>query len=454
MAAMNSAPRTSARMYAIVGSGAAGIAAAEAIRSQDPSGRIVLVCEEPEGYYSRPGLAYYLTGELPEAQLFPFSPADFARLQVERLTARAVALHLTARQVELAGGRRLDYDRLLLATGSRAVPSPVPGSAAAGVVKLDNLADARAILKLARRGRRAVVVGGGITALEIVEGLVHRGVKTHYFLRGARYWSNVLDETESQIVVQRLAAAGVQLHYHTELAEVLADRRGRVTAVRTAAGQEIACDLLAAAIGVAPRHELGLSAGLAAERGLLVNEFMQTSDPYIYAAGDVAQVWDPLAGKSVLDTLWGLARQQGHTAGLNMAGRPTPYVRSVPFNVTRLAGLTTTIIGLVGRGPDGDLAGIARGDSETWRQLPGAFAAQDDFEVNRLRVLAGEQTLIGAVVMGDQTLSRPLQHLIANRVDIRPVRDRLLEPGVSPADVIADFWIAYRDRRPHAAPQP
>jgi hypothetical protein len=125
---------------------------------------------------------------------------------------------------------------------------------------------------------------------------------------------------------------------------------------------------------------------------------------------------------------------------MNMAGHSTAFHKPPAFNVTRLAGLTTTIIGMVGRGEDGDLIGIARGDSETWRQLPDAIAAQDNFEINRLRILVGARTLLGAIVMGDQTLSRPLQQLVSRQIDITPIRSQLLQPNAPLADLIADFW--------------
>jgi hypothetical protein len=123
-----------------------------------------------------------------------------------------------------------------------------------------------------------------------------------------------------------------------------------------------------------------------------------------------------------------------------MAGQKTAYVKSAPFNVTRLAGLTTTIIGTVGGGRDDDVVGIARGDSETWRQLPEAIVAQAGFEVNRLRVLVGEKTLLGAIVMGDQKLSFPLEKIISESVDISSIRERLLTPNARISDVIAEFW--------------
>lgn len=429
--------------HVIIGTGPAGIAAAEAIRSQNAYATITLIGDEPHGYYSRPGLAYYLTGELPEKGLYPFTQADFQKLNLRLIHTRVRAIYPHEHQLENQAGKRLTYDRLLIATGARAATVDLPGMNLEGVVKLDNLDDARRILKSARKARSAVVVGGGITALEIVEGLVARGVKTHYFLRGERYWSNVLDETESRIVEHRLQEEGVRIHYQTELAEILG-KHSRVSGVVTKTGEQIKCKMVAIAIGIRPRTELATTAGLKVERGILVDEYLHTSAPDIFAAGDVAQVYDPHTDKSVVDSLWGPAREQGQAAGMNMTGITTPYVKAVPFNVTRLAGLTTTIIGTVGRGVDDDLIGIARGDSETWRQLPDAIAAQSDFEVNRLRIMFGQQHLIGAIVMGDQTLSQPLRYLIMDRADITPIRGDLMHPKIKLGELIANFWTHWR----------
>jgi NAD(P)H-nitrite reductase large subunit len=432
------------RRYVIVGMGAAGISAAEAIHAADPAGDLLLVSDDAFGYYSRPGLAYYLTGEVPQQMLHPFSDADFRRLGVRRIQARATGLDPTAHRLLVAGGREVGYDRLLLATGSRAFMPSLPGLDLEGVVTLDDLTDARGIVRRARRARAAVVIGGGITALELVEGLRARRPHVHYFLRRDRYWSSVLDEVESRIVEDRLRHEGVQLHYQTELEEVLG-RRGRVTAVRTVDGREIACAIVAVAIGVRPRMALPTAAGLEADRGVLVDEYLQSSAPDVFAAGDVAQVYDPLSGKAVLDTLWGVAVAQGRAAGQTMAGSPTAYRKPVPFNVTRLAGLTTTIIGAVGRGrDDADLPGIARGDSETWRDLPDALATQEGFDVNNVRVVVGERTLLGAVVMGDQTLSRALHQLVTHQVDVSSIRPALLAPGAALGDLLARFWVEWR----------
>jgi NAD(P)H-nitrite reductase large subunit len=429
--------------YVIIGSGVAGMSAVEAIRSVDKAGEIVMVSEDPHGYYSRPGLAYYLTGELHDKALYLRSREDAKKLKLTFLNARVTRILRSEHTLELDGKSRLTYDKLLIAVGARALPLKVMGANLQGVVKLDHMNDANNIVKLAKRGKTAVVVGGGITALELAEGLLARGVKVHYLLRGERYWSNVLDQHESQIVEKRLEEEGVTLHHHAELVEITG-KNGRVTGIRLEDGRTLKCDVLAYAIGIRPCMELAQGIGLTLDRGILVNEHLQTNAPDVYAAGDVAQAYDPLSGRSVLDSLWNPAREQGHVAGLNMAGRKSAYLKSAPFNVTRLAGLTTTIIGTVGNGRDEDVFGIARGDSETWRDLPDAIVAQSGFDVNHMRLLIGDKVLIGALLMGDQTLSWPLQKMVAGGADISSIRGKLLAPNAPIADVIAEYWLEWR----------
>lgn len=431
--------------YVIIGSGVAGIAAIEAIRSLDTSNEVVMIGDDPHGFYSRPGLAYYLTGELHDKALFPRTADDYKRMNFRYLRGRVVKIFRDAHSLELADNTSIAYDKLLIAVGAQAIPLEVPGSNLEGVLKLDHMEDARRILKQARRGKTAIVVGGGITALELAEGLLARGMKVHYLLRGDRYWSNVLDERESKIVEHRLREHGITLHYHSELIEVTG-RNGRVSGVQLLNGTTMKCDLVAYAIGIRPRVELAKQAGLAIDRGILVNEYLQTNDPMVFAAGDVAQAYDPMTGRSIIDSLWNPAREQGYVAGLNMAGKSTAYIKAPPFNVTRLAGLTTTIIGTVGRGRDGDLIGIARGDSETWRELPDSTIAQSGFDVNSVRLMLGEKTVIGAIVIGDQKLSLPLEKIISERTDISPIRERLLAPNVKVGDVITEFWSQSRLR--------
>jgi nitrite reductase (NADH) large subunit len=412
--------------FLIVGHGAAGLAAARAIRARNATAKITVLTDEPHRFYSRPGLAYLLAGDIPEHQLFSIPDELYRRQRIGVRVGRVRALHPAAHNVEFEGGRRLAYDALLLATGAEAVRPTMPGFDLEGVVTLDNLADARHILKLAKRARSAVVVGGGITALELAEGLAARGVKVHYLLRKDRYWGGVLEPEESERVEAGLQHDGIRIHRQTEVMEIVGHRR-RVKAVKTQDGESIGCQIVAVAIGIRPRISLAQQAGLEIDRGVIVDEYLCTSDSSIFAAGDVAQVYDPITGSYRLDSLWWSADEQGRCAGENMAGGGRPYLRGMPFNVTRIGGLVTTIVGHVGGAErDADLVGIMRGDSESWRDAIESLVVQDAQNGSRLRLMVGEETLLGAVVMGDQSLSRVLQYLVREQVPLRGLRTMLL----------------------------
>jgi NADPH-dependent 2,4-dienoyl-CoA reductase/sulfur reductase-like enzyme len=431
----------------ILGSGAAGMAAVQGIRALNPSDPILVVSHEPHRFYSKPGLAYWLTGQIPEKQLYPQLSDD--EMGVGRIFGKVLTIDPKSKSITLAGGKQIQYKKLLLATGAEAIRPKIEGIDLEGIVTLDTLDDARRILKLARRARRAVVVGGGITALELAEGLCARGVEVHYLLRKDRYWGNVLDAHESRLVEARLREDGIRIHYQAQIDRIVG-KKNRVAGVILSSGESIACTMVGVAIGIKPRTRLTRETGIDIDRGILVDETFKTSIDGIYAAGDAAQVWDPETRQHVLDSLWWVAREQGRIAGRNMAGAQEVYQRRLPFNVTRIGGITTTLIGRLGQGEtDEDLVAIARGDSETWRSSADVAAIKRDKENNRVRLLLGERKIHGALVMGDQTLSRPLQDLISEQVDIGSIRERLVNNPDGLVELIELFWTE-REQRAHA----
>ena len=419
-----SSPRDTVRHHVIIGSGIAALSAAEAIREVDDAAHITLISDEDAPFYSRPALAYRLTGELAPDRLRIRSDAETARLRLDRLVARVAGLLPEAHKIQLADGRTLAYDTLLLATGAASIAPDFAGGTLDGVLRLDGLADTEAMIARAATAKTAVVVGGGSTALELVDGLHARGVATHYLLRGERYWSKIFDRVESAIVESRLTAAGVTLHRNTSIREALGTN-GLLVGVRTNDGRTLAADLLAVAIGVRPRTELARQAGLLVERGIRTNERLETSHADIFAAGDCAQVYDPVTRTAQLDTLWSSALAQGRTAGYNMAGMHLVLRQRPALNVTRVAGVTTTIIGAVGGASDPDLLTLTRGQSERWQLDPDAWSVGGSRREDRLRVVVSGRSIVGAVVMGDQRVSVPLAHLIGEQVDISELRPLL-----------------------------
>jgi NAD(P)H-nitrite reductase large subunit len=426
--------------HVLVGTGIAAISAAEAIRRAGPRVSITMIGPEAGHWYSRPGLAYLLTGEVPAERLAIRTPAEVRRLGVTQVAARVVRVEPANGWVVLDSGDRVAYDRLLLATGASSIAPSFPGASLRGVMRLDAWDDARALLAMARPGRVAVVAGGGSTALELVEGLHARGVDVHYFLRGERYWSRVLDPVESAMVEARLIAEGVELHRHAAIRAVSGDAEGDVTGVDLEDGSHMPCDIVAVAVGVRPNVALAREAGIATDRGILTSEFMEASVPDVYAAGDAAQVHDPVTRRSELDTLWASAQSQGAIAGMNMAGMRVPHRKRPPINVTRLGGITATIVGSVGGAEeDPDLLTLTRGQSERWARGEGSWTVGGVRAGDRLRVVVSGRAIVGAVVMGDQSLSRPLAHLIGEAVDISELRPALDASPDRAMDILLEF---------------
>jgi NAD(P)H-nitrite reductase large subunit len=380
-----------------------------------------------------------LLGLIPDKQVFSRPDRQYAEARIHRVTGKVASIEPAPHRLITEDGKALRYDRLLLSVGAAATMPDLPGIDLEGVVTLDSYEGTREIIKLAGKAKRAVVVGGGITALELAEGLLARGVETHYLMRGERYWANVLDPSESRLVEGHLTAEGMRLHKQTEIAEILG-RKGKVAGVRTTDGREIACEMVGVAVGVAPRTALATAIGLRTGRGIFTTETLETDLPDVFAAGDCAEVLDPESGKRQVDALWSIAQEQGRAAGANMAGDHTVYHRPAPFNVTRIGGITTTVIGAVGTGArDDDLISLSRGDTFVFREHLHDFATVATEGTSRLRLVIGANRIAGAVVMGDQTLSRRLQHIVRAPVDISNVRERLLDGSNDLRSVLASL---------------
>lgn len=431
--------------YLIIGNGASGATAAETIRGHDPTGMITILTAEPYPMYSRPGLAYALLNEIPIKQVFCRTLAWYEQLNLNLVLGNASRLDVEKRLVWLADGRSLPYDRLLIATGARAVSPPYPGHDLQGVLYLDTYDGANDLIARSKRAKRAVVVGGGITALELSEGLARRGVETHYFLRRDRLWSQVFNDDESFLLEKAMRAHHVHIHTNTEVAEIIGDRRGRVREVKLNDGSTFKCDLLGVAIGVKPLLNVVQNTPIQTDRAILVNEYMESSVPGVYAAGDCAQVYDRWTQRHMIDILWPSAVAEGHAAGQNMAGQRHAYVKGAPFNACLLFGLHITSMGQVS--PDRDdetvetVQHISRGSSEVWYTQPRAYrsawAAEGD---NTIRLALSEDFLVGAIVIGDQKLADPLRYLIERRVNIQHLRADLATGGETMRQSLLRFW--------------
>ena len=330
----------------ILGSSAAGIAAVEAIRAADPECDIVQVTDELHPLYSRCLLPYYLSGTLPREKLLYRDAGFHASLQVRLYAGRhAAGLDPDRKQVRCQDGSVLDYDKLLIATGASAkLPGNIP-SGIDGVHVLRNLEDADAIRGKLGRVRNAVILGGGLIGLKTAVALSESGIKTRVLVRSEHVLSQMIDAAASRMVIRRLNQNGIEVVNRSDVAEV-EERHKLLTAVRTEQGETIPCELLIVAKGVQPNLGCVRGADIKKRWGIETDSFMQTSLPDVFAAGDVAETYDITSEGHAVNALWTCAVQQGRIAGLNMAGRETPYDGSIGMNSLNLCGIPMMAYGI------------------------------------------------------------------------------------------------------------
>lgn len=318
--------------YLIIGGGMAGERAAEGIRKVDNAGPIALVAGEPYMPYDRPPLSKgYLTGRegLEKVYLRPENFYDENRIAVLR-GVRAERLDPAARQVTLADGRVLRYEKLLLATGGTARRLTIPGAELPGSYTLRTLADSEAIRAAAQPGKRALVVGGSFIGSEVAAALAARGLEVEVVFPEARLLEKVLP-WEASVWLQGLYAAhGIRLLPNRR--PIRLEGKDHIARAELDDGTVLEVELVVAGIGIALDTALARAAGLAldARGAVLVDEFLRTSDPSIYAAGDIASWPDPTFQKRLRVEHWDVARQQGLRAGRNMAGEAKPYT-AMPY---------------------------------------------------------------------------------------------------------------------------
>jgi NADPH-dependent 2,4-dienoyl-CoA reductase/sulfur reductase-like enzyme len=311
--------------YLLIGGGLAAFHAAKQARRADAEGSILLVSEEPLPPYDRPPLSKeYLRGEF-TLETILFEPADkLAEQQIDLALGQPVtALDAGNKVATLADGDTVHFEKALIATGGRPIPLPVPGADLAGVHYLRTQADAAAIGEEAQAGRKAVVVGAGFIGLEVAASLTQRGVQATVIEAMPHIWPRFADADLAGHFQRYCEAKGVSFFTGDQVTELRGS--GRVSSVVTKSGASIDCDFACIGIGIRPNVELAQAAGLQVDNGIVVNEFLQTSDPDIYAAGDVINYPDTIFGKRKRVEHWGHAEYAGQVAGRNMAGVPTAY---------------------------------------------------------------------------------------------------------------------------------
>ncbi|MDP2916279.1 MAG: FAD-dependent oxidoreductase [Candidatus Aminicenantes bacterium] len=328
----------------IIGNGLAGTLAAKALREEDKQAEIEIYAEEKYLYYPRPNLIEFISGSLPHDRLFAFPERWYGQQRIDVRLATPVRRVLPdARQVETTDGQRVAYDALLLANGASSFIPPIRGADKKGVFSLRTLDHALDILERLRDHARAAVIGGGLLGLEVARALKSRGAEVEVVEALPYLLPRQLDPRGGAILKTEMEKRGIRVRVGVATEEILGDDEAR--GIRFKTGDEIAAETIIIAAGVRPNLKLAQETGLPTDRGVLVNEHLETNKEGIFAAGDGVQY------KGLVYGIIPASFEQARTAAANILGHKVKYEGTVPSITLKVVGIHLTSIGQVN--PDG-----------------------------------------------------------------------------------------------------
>lgn len=393
--------------YLIIGGGAAGMEAAQSLRQSSTGADITILSSDRFPPYSRPKLISFLAAnEAPmalEAHDTEWYRANGLKLFVGR---RIIAIDTEAHDAVDDSGQRYPWDRLLLACGGNSIVPAAAGSERPGIFVLRSLDDALKLREYAAGRKRAAVVGGGLLGLESAHALSSRGMEVTVIEAEPWLLPRQLDRAGGKLLQHLLEARGLRFILDARVGSFGGSgRNGAVDRLTLASGEELRTDMVLLSVGVRPETSLAEEAGIAANRGIVVDDRLRTSVPDVYAAGDAAE------HRGVCYGLWTVAQEQGRRAGLNMAGIDTPYEGSIPSSQLKITGIDLYSSGDAEPGvgkADGDPALIVSGDAERYRKLR----------------LAPDGRPLQAVVINDRAAIQLARRIMSGSADPEEFREK------------------------------
>lgn len=390
--------------YIIIGNGAAGNAAAESIRKYDPTGPLYIFTREKVPFYYVPALPEYVAGEKDLKNIIIHDLPWYRQHRIDlHLDTAVTAIDSRQKLVITDKGGEFRYDKLLLATGSYSFVPPIKGADLPGVMTLRTLDDAERLRERAKRAKEAVLIGGGLLGLEAGNGLRKLGLKVAVVEFFPRLLPRQMDAPGAAMLQQVMEGMGFTFYLGTKTQEIT--RENDRLQVVLEGGERLPADLVLVSAGVRPELTLAKALGLEVDKGVKVDDHLQTSLPDIYAAGDLVEHRGRVYG------IWPAAMEQGRVAGANMAGQSLTYEGTLPSNVLKVAGI--------------DL--MSAGDIDAEGQLE-AVVFQDEAKGIYRKVVITDNVIVGAILFGDIRGSREIQAAMKARKDIRALKAELARP--------------------------
>jgi NAD(P)H-nitrite reductase large subunit len=399
--------------HVIIGSGIAGVCAAEAIRMLEAAADITIIGDETFPPYSRPMISHVLAGSQPHGKL-PIRSEHF--YDDQKITAllgrRAGGIDVANRQVLLADDTRIDFDRLLIAAGADPRPLKAEGLELKNIFYMRTQDHAKQQVAALAGARRAVVLGGGLVGFKAAYGLLRRGLAVTMLITSGYPLSMQVDETAGRMILDELVRHGLTVQVGVTVRAF--EGNGSVRAALTDAGTRLSCDMVIIGKGVLPCRTFIPREQIEVDLGVVVDDHLQTTAPGIYAAGDVAEMVDIARGCRWVNALWPEAASQGRVAGLNMAGRPVAYPGSLSRNVMRVFGLDVLTVGNANPQADAGCRILQSGG---------------DVQPYYRRLVFKDDILVGAVMINRIEQGGVLRALIENRIPIRLPPEALMAAG-------------------------
>lgn len=382
--------------YVVIGNSAAGVSAAWTLRQRDPKAQIEIISDERHACYSRILLMYLVAGRVDDVGLWLQRVEDYERVRVDlRLDERVEGIDAAAHRLHTTRRAAVPYDRLLLATGASAIRPQIPGIELAGIETLRILEDAQRIMDGATPGESVVVVGGGLIGVRAAEALAARKLRAHLIVSSPQILSQMLDAGSAAVMLNWLRGHGIDIRLSTDVKEF--GGLDALRAVTLSDGSRIPARLAVVGKGVRANTSLVADSPIRVESGIRVDDRLETDARDVYAAGDVAEAYDPLRRRPWINALWPIAVEQGRLAAANMSGGAERYGGSIRMNALAVFGYPCVSVGHVYDLPDADTLVYhersARGVSPAKTAWPGTYR----------KLFFQDGRLVGAVLMGDVT---------------------------------------------------
>lgn len=319
-------------MIIIIGNGISGVTAARYIRKQSNE-QITIISAETDYFFSRTALMYVYMGHMKFEHTQPYEPHFWKKNRINLKRAFINNIDTDSKHLTTSDGEQIRYDKLILATGSKPNKFGWKGQDADGVQGLYSKQDLDLMEANTKGIKRAVVVGGGLIGIEMAEMLLTRHIEVHFLVRESHFWSGVLPKADSELIMDHFKKHhGLHMHYSEELDEIVTNDSNRVIGIKLKSGEEIDCQFVGLTAGVSPNIQVVANSNIETNRGILVNEFLETNIPDVYAIGDCAEFKTPVAGRRPIEQVWYTGKIMGETVASTIAGERKSYNPGHWFN--------------------------------------------------------------------------------------------------------------------------